>query len=296
MWQQAITRYALGLGAMFSLYWLGKRFVLSPLLEEGRLPKERKVLLETVWLYLPGLCIMFFLLKDLPTFRMVPKSFTVTNYLVVFFAQFFAFILIAVFSVLEIKLGLLRPELFEKKEKKENKGLNALLLILVVPFLEELLSRKLLGNVLGGENARFFIYMSALFFSLLHLQTGRIAVATATFYVGFLWAWVYAASGSLLLCALYHSLYNLMMVFVPEYLQERKGKMAHSLWIAGLILAGSIGITLLTVRLPHYLPPEFSQTQSLWQSVFSSWGFWALVAVCFLSYVSGLKTLREKDL
>jgi membrane protease YdiL (CAAX protease family) len=263
MWQETITRYTLGVSIMFSFYWLSKRFIVSPLLDNDKLPKDKKVLLKTILLYLPGLCVMWLLLKSLPVFRVAPKSFTAGNYLVVFFAQFFAFIIMAVFSLLEIKLGLLTPEILEKKEKENYKGLNALLLILIVPLLEELFNRKILGNILGTEHIRLFIYMSALTFSLIHLQTGRIAVAAGTFYVGFLWAWVYAASGSLLLCTLYHGLYNLMMVFIPEYLQETKDKRVHNLFIAGLILAGSIGFMLFTVNMAHYLPTEFSGAQNL---------------------------------
>ncbi len=291
MWHEPITRYTLGLSFMFSFYWLCKRFVVSPLLAEGKLPKERKVVLETALLYLPGLCVLWLLLGGQPVSRVVPKSFTVANYVVVFLAQFFAFIIIAAFSLLEVKLSLLTPEMLEKREREDHKGLNALLLVIIVPLLEELVNRKLLGNLLGTEHMRFFICISALIFSLIHLQTGRIAVAAGTFYAGFLWAWVFAASGSLLLCALYHSLYNLMMVFIPEYLQEKKGKTAHNLYIAGLILAGSIGLLLFTFNITHYLPPEFSAAQSLWQTVFSSWGFWVLVVVCALSYVYGRQSL-----
>ncbi|NLZ89631.1 MAG: CPBP family intramembrane metalloprotease, partial [Clostridiales bacterium] len=175
MWNEPITRYTLGVSAMFSLYWLCLRFVVSPLHAKRKLPKESQQLLSTALLYLPGLGIVWLFIKDLPVFQVSPQGFAAVDYVVVFAAQFFALVLMALFSMLEIKLGLVSQQVLEQKND-DNKGINALLVLTVIPLLEELLSRKLLGDLLGTDQTGLFLWLSALVFSLIHLQTGRIAV------------------------------------------------------------------------------------------------------------------------
>lgn len=63
MWNEPITRYTLGVSAMFSLYWLCLRFVVSPLHAKRKLPKESQQLLSTALLYLPGLVLVWLFIK-----------------------------------------------------------------------------------------------------------------------------------------------------------------------------------------------------------------------------------------
>jgi membrane protease YdiL (CAAX protease family) len=293
MWHDPITRYTLGVSAMFSFYWLCKRFVVSPLLAKRRLPKESEQMLSTALLYLPGLGLLLLFINDLPVFQVSPQGFVTADYAVVFAAQFFAFMLMALFTALEIKLGLVMPQALQKQKEGKN-ALNVLLLLMLVPLMEELLSRKLLGDLLGTGQVRLFLCTSALVFSLLHLQTGRLAVAVGMLYAGFLWAWVYASSGSLLLSTVYHALFNLLMVFIPEHLERKKSDKAHRMYIAGLMLVGTIGFILLASNLAHYLPSGMPDAQSPWQRILGNGGFWVLAAVCALRYFCGLKMLKAK--
>ncbi len=296
MWHDPITRITLGMSIMFSFYWLCQHFIISPLLASNKLSKDRGLLLGTSLLYIPGLGLLFLLLKDLPKLPLSSQSFTPGNYLLVFFAQFFAFVLMALFSTLEGKLGLIDLQsLKQQKEERDNEGPGLFLLILVVPFLEELLTRKIPGDLLGPDQLHLFLYTSALLFSLIHLQTGRLAVAAGMFYTGFLWAWVYVASGSLILCTVYHALFNFLMVFLPDYLEKTRDDKVHGLYIAGLSLVGTIAFILLLFKRGHYLPAAQAEADSFFRRVFGNWGFWLLAAVCVLSYLYALRARKTKN-
>ncbi|MDI9520434.1 MAG: CPBP family intramembrane metalloprotease [Bacillota bacterium] len=297
MWQDPLTRYALGLSAMFSFYWLCNRFVVSPLYAKNKLSKEYSQLLSTALLYLPSLGILLLFIKDLPASQVSSKGFLAADYVVVFLAQFFAFALMGIISTLEIKLGLVSPQTL-KRQNEDNKGIiNVLLLTIIVPFLEELTSRKLLGDLLGDSQIGLFLWLSALVFSLIHLQTGRIAVPVGMCYTGFLWAWVYAASGSLLLCTAYHILFNLLMVILPEHLEGKISQKAHGAYYACLALAGITGFAMLAFNFRHFLPPLLSGAGNPLQRIFGNGGFWALAAVCAWSYLyfRGKQALKTKD-
>lgn len=292
MWYDPITRYTLGISLMFSFYWLSKRLVVSPLFAAGKLPNKSKNLIDTALLYIPGLGLLLLLIKDMPVLQVVPKNFSVLDYIVVFIAQFFAFALIGLFGIIETKIGLVSIKTLENQTTESNKGINAILLFAVVPFLEELLNRQLPSNILGTVDLRLYLYLSAIVFSLLHLQTGRIAVAVGMLYTGFLWAWVYASSGSLILCTVYHMLFNLMMVFIPDYLE--KTKKGHGVYLACLAVMGTIGFLLFVFNFAHYIPPELTDGQSPWLSILGNWGFWVLVVICVFSYFYALKNIKAK--
>ena len=292
MWNDPITRFTLGVSAMFGLYWLFMRFAAPQIFGKGKLSKGKSAVLGTAVLYLPGLGFLLLLIKDLPVFPVVPKSFVFADYAVVFAAQFFAFVLMALCSTLEIKLGLFSPQFLESQDE-ENKGVDAFLTLTIIPLMEELLSRKLLGDVLGTDQLRLFLYMSALVFSLIHLQTGRIAVPLGMFYTGFLWAWLYAASGSLLLCTAYHIAFNLFMVFIPEWLEKMKSQKVRGIYYAVLALVGVTGFLFMVFNVAHYLPPELSG-ENPWRRIFSNGGVWVFIAVCVLSYVLGRWLMKVK--
>ena len=294
MWHEPVTRYALGVSAMFSFYWLCAHFIVSPLLAKRKLPKEKQQLLSTALLYLPGLGLLLLFIRDLPVFRVSPQGFGAADYIVVFAAQFFALVLMGLFTVLEIKLGLVSQQALEQ-QNDDNKGINALLLLTVVPLLEELISRKLPGELLGSSQTGLFLCLSALVFSLIHLQTGQIAVPAGMFYTGYLWAWVYAGSGSLLLCTAYHILFNLMMVIIPERLRETVSQKAHNIYLACLALTGTAGFALLAFNSAHFLPPALPDAQSPWPRIFGNWGVWVLAAVCVGSYLRVRQVMKAKS-
>ncbi len=292
MWNEPITRFTLGVSAMFSFYWLFMRFATPRLFGKGKFSKGKSAVLGTAVLYLPGLGLLLLLIKDLPVLPVIPKNFVFADYAAVFAAQFFAFVLMALCSTLEIKLGLLNPKLLESQDE-ENKGVDALLTLTVIPLMEELISRKLLGDVLGTDHLRLYLYLSAIVFSLIHFQTGRIAVPLGMFYTGFLWAWVYAASGSLLLCTAYHISFNLFMVFIPEWLEKMKSQKVHGIYYAVLALTGVTGFLLMVFNSSHYLPPELSEINP-WRRIFSNGGLWVLAAVCMLSYFLGRRAMKTR--
>jgi membrane protease YdiL (CAAX protease family) len=293
MWLSPVTRYTLGVSAMFSFYWLCRRFVILPLQDKRKLSKDSKQLIHTALLYLPGLGLLLLLTKDLPSYPVSSQGFATTDYAVVFAAQFLAIVIMTLFSILEIKLGLVSPRALADNEE-DNRILNVILLLTVIPLMEELICRKLPGDLLGNGQIRLFLCLSALVFSLLHLQTGRIAVAVGMFYTGSLWALVYAGSGSLLLCTTFHILFNLIMVFVPGLLKKKVSGKAEAIYHTGLALTGTIGFLLLAFNFAHYLPPASSGIESPWRHIFSNWGFWVLAAICILSYFRARKALKAK--
>lgn len=104
-----------------------------------------------------------------------------------------------------------------------------------------MLTRGLLGARSAGTDILLFLMLSALVFSLIHLQTGRIAVVTGMLWNGLLWAWVYVASGSFLVSALFHGIFNLLATCLPEHLEKKRSEKAMSAYMSALLLAGVVG-------------------------------------------------------
>lgn len=75
MQEAVITRYTLGISSMFALYWLGQALLLRPMQQAGKLRAGQARLLGTALLYLPGLGLLWLLIRELPTTPITPAQF-----------------------------------------------------------------------------------------------------------------------------------------------------------------------------------------------------------------------------
>lgn len=282
---RTIWAFTVGVSAMFSFYWVCVRFLLTPMKKKHGWSEQATSFLSLAVLYLPGLLFLWLMIADLPPIPFSPPGMAWGDCLLVFIAQFFSLALMAAVSALE---GRVRGKGMDASAKKQlyQKPYDYLHLLVLVPLMEELLTRGLLGERLAGAGAPTFLFLSALIFSLIHLQTGRLSVPIGMFWNGLLWAWVYWASGSLWMSVLFHGLYNLLATCLPEYLQRRRSEKAMSVYMAVLLLAGTAGAVMVLTQ-----PARFSggagpaQWLEAAGEVLSNPGLWLLAAVCAGSYL-----------
>lgn len=292
--QEIIIRVTLGISAMFCLYWLCLYGIIKPLKRKRMLSDIAAAWLSAAALYLPGLALFLLITKGIPAGSLQPLNLGVGAYVVVLAAQFFSVFIMMVFSTIEMKLLGSQPADLESAGNPQS-GRGQFLILLLIPVLEEVLMRKLLGDRAVALGVPLFLVLSAFAFSLVHLQTGRLAVAAAMLYNGFLWAFLYAATGSLVLPVLYHILNNLVLTNVPERLKEKKGSKAHSVFMAGVAVIGVVGFIFLLINKNRYFPESWQAAMGeAWRQIFLSPGAWVLVVCCVLSFMLA-KRFKQMD-
>ena len=89
-------------------------------------------------------------------------------------------------------------------------GFFLLLLLFLTPLFEELAFRIIPGDRLLPEQKNFYVLASALLFGLAHWPTAGWKTVIVTFYLGLIWANVYAQTRSLPIVVVLHILYNLL--------------------------------------------------------------------------------------
>lgn len=291
--QDIVLRFTLGMSAMFTFYWFISHVVLRPISRRRAFSRTAKKLCSLLILYLPGLGLLYLFIKDLPMQKLTGLTYGFKDFGIIFLAQNAVIIVIAVITLIEAKVS--------KKELKKidedtiyDSTLDVALLLLAIPLLEEFVTRKLLADRAGGEHLWLFLLLSALTFSLIHLQTGRIAVAVGMLYSGFLWALIYAASQSLWLSTLYHVANNVLLTFLPEQIKKKVSDKVHNVYIAVIALSGVVGIVLFLMNSSRLLPSTQGLSTHI-RRVFMNPGTWLLIAVCMGSFaLAVLKRSRER--
>ncbi len=286
-----ILLFTLGLSAMLVLYWVLSDLMIQPFQKKGILSPLKKDLLSIATLYLPGFLLMWLFIGALPVLPLPHHEPAVWDLLILLMAQFFAIILIGLFTFVEVKLtGLPKEALIPDKTPKSLA--QSALIVLLVPVLEEVLARGLLGDRLAAQAPMLFICLSALVFSLMHLQTGRFAVALGMLYTGFLWALAYWLTGSLLYPCLMHILSNLLIYWLPDYLSNQSNK-AQAPYMALLSLIGLTGFVLFLFNAKRLLASAVSPGLfSALRDIFTNPGIWVLIIVCGFRY---LQVLRRRQ-
>ncbi len=286
-----IQKYTIGLSLMLSLYWLVNYLVLIP--NKHKFSDVTNTLVRLAVLYIPGLILLYLFINGLPMPVHQETNMGFGDYFMLWIAQFFAVAIIIPLSAVDLKLGLIS----DKHKGEEYKTLaQSLIVIILVPFLEELVARKLLGDHLANLRTNVYLCLSAAVFGLMHLQTGRIAIPLAMVYTGFVWAVVYMSSSSLLLATFYHASFNFFVGYIPQVLQNKSGLKAKSLYMLALLALGIIGfvsLVITTLNIQYILPAHHSLANGI-SIVFSNWGTWLLAAVCIISFVAKRKYISKE--
>lgn len=292
---RTILLFTLGVSAMFGFYWLCMRFIVLPQSQRHQWTNSRLSAVSLLVLYIPGLLLLWLFIKDLPVLPLPPAHIVPGDYLLIFLAQFFSVVLMALVTVMEDKAQGKALSTQEKKPQYQNMYDYVHLLVLV-PLLEELLARGLLGARTAGVDVLGFYLLSALVFALIHLQTGRVAVVVGMFWNGLMWAWVYVAGGSFLVSALFHGAFNLLATCLPEYLEKRYSQQIMGLYMVSLFFLGVVGAGLLWFNRIRLLPMvDGEQLLKAAGAILSSPGTWVLIVACIVSYfMKKPRSVREK--
>lgn len=282
-----VEKFTLGISVMFTFYFVLTRLILRPLAKKYNFSHTLTTLASTLLLYIPGIPILTIFLSDFPRHVVSGLTYGLKEYVILLLAQLAVIFILAAISLIETKLS--KNLSIEDDKDMYQTVVDVFLLLLLIPFLEELIARKYLGDIAGGAPLWLYLFLSATVFSLIHWQTGRIAVPLGMFYLGFLWALVYAASRNVWLVTGFHLLNNLLLTYIPEQLKRRSGKW-HALYMACLAMSGIVGIVLFIGNRASLLPSEGVHQAGAWRTIFTSRGMWILIAVSVVSFV-----LRKRD-
>lgn len=161
-------------------------------------------------------------------------------------------------------------------------GFFLLLLLFLTPLFEELAFRIIPGDRLLPEQKNFYVLASALLFGLAHWPTAGWKTVIVTFYLGLIWANVYAQTRSLPIVVVLHILYNLLSGGITTLLGGIS-PVVQILYIFALLFLSIIGV-LLTVRQWRKRRMSFSLPQKKsWRIIFQTKGFWLYIAMLVLS-------------
>lgn len=156
------------------------------------------------------------------------------------------------------------------------------MLLFLTPLFEELAFRIIPGDRLLPEQKNFYVLASALLFGLAHWPTAGWKTVIVTFYLGLIWANVYAQTRSLPIVVVLHILYNLLSGGITTLLGGIS-PVVQILYIFALLFLSIIGV-LLTVRQWRKRRMSFSLPQKKsWRIIFQTKGFWLYIAMLVLS-------------
>ncbi|MGI6157719.1 MAG: CPBP family intramembrane glutamic endopeptidase [Saccharofermentanales bacterium] len=274
-----MLRYAIGLTLMYGLY-----FVVSEWGLKRRFTRGRQAIIAIAVLYVPCLLILWLWIRGLPQVDVRPLDWGIGAYVIAFLALFFSMPIMAFTGVLEAKLWGESPEDLRRMNAQVlSTPLDYVATLALAPVMEEVFTRKFLYDRLAGRDILAFILFSALAFGLMHCVTGKLMVAFGTFYGGVIFALVYAASGNLWLPILYHGLFNVVMVMIPERLIKGGHEKAAGVYRMGLMVAGTVGFILLMVKRSSLWPAE--RAGDVWASIFTNAGTWIMAATFSGMYI-----------
>lgn len=232
----SLTRAALGIAAMFGIYWSWS-CMLAPIIQWS--PATEK-LIGLICLYGIGLCLFLLIAKPVLHAADMPRS--GLPFKGILFCILLQFSALMVFSLLNIVLS--ATGIVSAAPDMNSTTPSILFLLLVFnPVMEELVFRKLLGHILLPHGKGFFIPASAFCFAIVHGVALGLPQVVYTFLLGLIWAWVYARCGRFWVVVVLHSLSNLFGSVAVQGLMNLS-EMAAGLYSMLLMALGALGLCL----------------------------------------------------
>ena len=155
------------------------------------------------------------------------------------------------------------------------------LLLFLTSLFEELAFRKIPGDRLLPKHEELYLFASALLFGLAHWPGAGVKTVIVTFYLGLIWAKVYAKTRNLPLVVLLHILYNLLSGFLPSLLGSVSVYARAGFILVLLLLSVVAMIRFLKRRRACAIFPAGKE----WRSILSGRGFWLYLGMLILSRI-----------
>ncbi|NLL90812.1 MAG: CPBP family intramembrane metalloprotease [Ruminococcaceae bacterium] len=210
-----LEKVALGIAAMFGLYWMYS-IVISPLLP---FPDNIKGVTGLAVLYVAGLGLFFLSTKNIskqPFSLRIKSKVSFRTILLCFLLHCTAFMVLNILSIIISLFG----GVSASTESDPLTFTMAFMLLVFNPVIEELVFRHLFATRLMRYGERFYILTSAYCFAILHGVSIGLTHIVYTFIMGLIWAYLTVKSGSMLLAVIMHSLSNLFNSVIIQLLME----------------------------------------------------------------------------
>lgn len=208
---KSLERVSLGIAAMYSVLWLYSLFLQDRLI----IDPLYKNIFSFVVLYGIGLALFLLIIKDIPSIDISRKKVEIRTILKCFLLQFTALLVSAVLTFVFVYMH-------NSEINPLMNSLNPLMLFILLifnPIAEELVFRGLFAVKILKYGELFYILVSSICFSLVHLVSLGIPQMVYTFILGLIWSYIYVKSGNLILVIALHSLSNFFGAVMLETLQ-----------------------------------------------------------------------------
>lgn len=273
-----LEKVAFGIALMFGVYWLYAYF----LQEKLDLPAGIEKLLGLASLYVVGLSLFVLMTKGIPGSPRERSKLLGSQLALCFLLQFSA---IMIMSVLVNILGVFGVEVATTEVDAVSPYMLFMLLVFN-PIAEEFVFRKLFADKLLKYGERFFVFVSAFCFAIVHGVSLGIPQVIYTFILGLIWGYVMAKTGDFKLVVVLHALSNL---FGAVLLQLFLGIAMPLAGVYSILLmaTGAVGLSIFMAnRKKVVLDGEHGLVRGkVLKSLFTNKGIWFYVALTVVMMV-----------
>jgi len=238
-----LEKTALGIAAMFGLFWLYSLFVRSLL----PFPDIIKGILGIALLYVAGLGLFVLITKNVskePYARREKGGVSVKTLILCFLLQCSAFMVLNILAIATSIFGGVSPS------SEITPMTNSMLFMLLIfnPVVEELVFRQLFASRLLKHGERFYVLASAYCFAVVHGVSIGFAHIVYTFILGLIWAYLTVKSGNIVLAIIMHAVSNLFNAVIIQLLGASISIEIMAVYSFLLMALGAIGLILFLIN------------------------------------------------
>lgn len=234
-----LTRVSLGIAAMFGIYWIYTYFLKQYL----PIPEAFQTVSGLVALYVIGLGVFTFVIHKIPSQKFEKKKISLQTVLLCFLLQFTALLVTMLVMMISTAFG------FNSASTDINATSRSMLfrLLLFNPVMEEFVFRKLFADKLLQYGERFYIFVSAFCFAIVHGVALGIPQVAYTFILGMIWSYLVVKTGDIKLSVMLHALSNLFGSVMTQALSGVSVALT-GMYSMLLMILGIVGLILFLIN------------------------------------------------
>lgn len=278
--RQKVSRIAYAISAMYGLYW----FYVAVIAPNLNISNQSKNLIGYIVMYGLGLALLYRFTPDRHPFAKPSDKLSLSKIwhlsaLICFGVTLLMFL--SVFEFFVFKQIPVAPA-FDFQD-----GFQLMILLLFSPWVEELVFRQWIGKQLLDQDESLYLFVSATFFSFVHIPVASLKMVIVMFYLGWILAWIYAKTRSLITVTIFHSGFNLIAGFLNQWVEQHLPPWVSVLYIVSINFIGLLGLIILLVQRRRCSSVEKPynisfQSYKLLLTSPGSWLFFFLVAVALI--------------